>query len=110
VNADPGRLHQVIGNLLQNCTRHCGDGDIVTIAAACRRDGTARLTVTDTGPGIPPTDLAQVFTRFWRSGTSSGSGLGMPIVKSLVEAHGGTVTVISDGHHGTRVAVELPGR
>ena len=108
VNADPGRLHQVIGNLLQNCTRHCGDGDIVTIAAACRRDGTARLTVTDTGPGIPPTDLAQVFTRFWRSGTSSGSGLGMPIVKSLVEAHGGTVTVTSDGHHGTQVTVELP--
>jgi len=110
VHADPGRLHQVIGNLLQNCTRHCRDGDTVTIAAARHPDGTARLTVTDTGPGIPPADLAHVFTRFWRSGTSSGSGLGMPIVKSLVEAHGGTVTVTSDGHHGTEVTVTLPGR
>ena len=110
VRADPGRLHQVIGNLLQNCTRHCRDGDTVTIAASRRADGTARLTVTDTGPGIAPADLADVFTRFWRSGTSSGSGLGMPIVKSLVEAHGGTVTVTSDGHHGTQVTVALPGR
>jgi two-component system, OmpR family, sensor histidine kinase BaeS len=108
VHADPGRLHQVIGNLLQNCTRHCRDGD--TLTTGHTPDGTARLTVTDTGPGIPAEDLPHVFTRFWRSGTSSGSGLGMPIVKSLVEAHGGTIAVTSDGRHGTQVTVDLPAR
>ena len=110
VYADPGRLHQVIGNLLQNCARHCRDGDTVTLTAHRCPDGIARLTVADTGPGIPPADLPHVFTRFWRSGSGSGSGLGMPIVKSLVEAHGGTATVTSDGHHGTQVTVELPAR
>ncbi|HEY6793853.1 MAG TPA: HAMP domain-containing sensor histidine kinase [Kineosporiaceae bacterium] len=107
-HADPGRLHQVIGNLLQNCTRHCREGDTVTVTAEHTPDGTARLTVTDTGPGIPPTDLPHVFTRFWRSGTGGGSGLGMAIVKSLVEAHGGSVQVTSDGRTGTRVTVDLP--
>jgi signal transduction histidine kinase len=110
LQADPGRLHQVIGNLLQNCTRHCRDGDAVTLTARRTPDGTARLTVADTGPGIPPADLPQVFTRFWHAGSGSGSGLGMPIVRSLVEAHGGVVTVDSDGHHGTQVTIDLPAR
>ncbi|HET9654903.1 MAG TPA: HAMP domain-containing sensor histidine kinase [Kineosporiaceae bacterium] len=109
VHGDAGRLHQVVANLLQNCARHCRPGDRVelsvrTVPAA----GIARLTVADTGPGIHPGDLPEVFTRFWRSGDGSGSGLGMPIVKAIVEAHGGSVGVDSDGRTGTRVTVDLP--
>jgi two-component system sensor histidine kinase BaeS len=111
VDGDPGRLHQVVANLLQNCVRHCRPGDTVRLTV---QPGTGhcgvRLTVGDTGPGIPPQDLPQVFTRFWRSGASAGSGLGMPIVRSIVEAHGGSVRVDSDGRTGTTVTVELPPR
>ncbi|MDQ1287286.1 MAG: two-component system, OmpR family, sensor histidine kinase BaeS [Actinomycetota bacterium] len=110
VHADPGRLDQVVGNLLQNCARHCREGDTVTLTTATAPDGRARLTVADTGPGIPPADLPHVFTRFWSSGTGGGSGLGMPIVKSLVEAHGGTIEITSDGRHGTTVTIGLPAR
>jgi two-component system sensor histidine kinase BaeS len=109
VLGDAGRLHQVVGNLLRNCAQHCRAGDKVRVAI--EHDGagrTVRLTVCDTGPGIPPEDLPHVFTRFWHAGDGSGSGLGMAIVRSIVEAHGGTVGVRSEGGLGTCVTVELP--
>jgi two-component system sensor histidine kinase BaeS len=91
--------------------RHCRPGDGVTLAVGLVAGaGLVRLTVTDTGPGIPAQDLPHVFTRFWRSGASGGSGLGMPIVRSIVQAHHGTVRVDSDGRSGTRVTVDLPAR
>ena len=108
-HGDAERLRQVVGNLLANCTRHCRPGDTVTVRTTTV-DGTARLTVIDTGPGIAPADVPHVFTRFWRSGDGGGSGLGMPIVASIVEAHGGQVRVDSDGRSGTTVTVDLPGR
>jgi two-component system sensor histidine kinase BaeS len=108
-NGDAGRLHQVIGNLLQNCVRHCRSGDTVTLSVLPgSAGGSALLTVADTGPGIDPHDLPRVFTRFWRSGAGGGSGLGMPIARAIVEAHGGTVQVDSDGKSGTLVTVALP--
>jgi two-component system sensor histidine kinase BaeS len=110
LDGDPGRLDQVVANLLQNCARHCRPGDVVTLSALTTPDGRALLTVTDTGPGIAEADLPHVFDRFWRSGTGGGSGLGMPIVRSIAEAHGGTVAVASDGRTGTTVTVDLPGR
>jgi two-component system sensor histidine kinase BaeS len=117
VDGDALRLHQVVGNLLQNCARHCRLGDTVTLTVRAvpgppgGRGGQARLTVSDTGPGIPPQDLPNVFTRFWRGdGGGGGSGLGMAIVRSLVEAHGGSVAVDSDGRTGTTVTVLLPTR
>jgi two-component system sensor histidine kinase BaeS len=109
VRGDADRLHQVVENLLQNCVRHCRPGDTVTLTV--RRapvGGLVRMTVADTGPGIAPADLPHVFTRFWRSGQGGGSGLGLPIVRAIVEAHDGTVEVDSDGHSGTRVTVQLP--
>lgn len=97
--ADPDKIDQILGNLLENAVRH-GDGT-VTIdvspttfanAAGKTEKGTA-VTVTDEGPGIPEESMGRVFTRFWRGSKRGGTGLGLYIVKGIVEAHGGTITV-----------------
>ncbi|MEW1638030.1 ATP-binding protein [Streptomyces sp. NPDC093801] len=88
--ADPDKIDQILGNLLENAVRH-GDGT-VTIDVAPYEKGTA-VTVTDEGPGIPEESMGRVFTRFWRGSKRGGTGLGLYIVKGIVEAHGGTITV-----------------
>ncbi|WP_407839958.1 ATP-binding protein [Streptomyces sp. DSM 116496] len=97
--ADPDKIDQILGNLLENAVRH-GEGT-VTIdvtptsfanAAGKTEKGTA-VTVTDEGPGIPEESMKRVFTRFWRGSKRGGTGLGLYIVKGIVEAHGGTITV-----------------
>ncbi|MGW0391427.1 ATP-binding protein [Streptomyces sp. NPDC003042] len=88
--ADPDKIDQILGNLLENAVRH-GDGT-VTIDVSPHEKGTA-VTVTDEGPGIPEESMARVFTRFWRGSKRGGTGLGLYIVKGIVEAHGGTITV-----------------
>jgi two-component system sensor histidine kinase BaeS len=114
VLGDQERLHQVLGNLLENCVRHCRAGDAVRVrvpAGGLPGVGRVALTVSDTGPGIPPEDLPRVFDRFWRGARQEGrpgSGLGLAVVRSLVETQGGTVTVDSDGTTGTTFTVELP--
>jgi two-component system sensor histidine kinase BaeS len=123
IEGDRERLHQIVGNLLQNCARHCRPGDEIVVRVEHARTttaggrGVARLRVADTGPGIAARDLPHVFDRFWRAperapgaepGPPVGSGLGLAVVRSLVRAHGGQVRVESDGEHGTTVTVELP--
>ncbi len=116
VQADPERMHQVVGNLVQNCVRYCEAGDVVTVSATRSDDAAhAVLTVTDTGPGIAAEDLPHVLTRFWRSRTarnrSVGSGLGLAIVAELVRAHHGQIDVTSpatDDVRGTLIRVVLP--
>ncbi|MGN6303027.1 MAG: sensor histidine kinase [Angustibacter sp.] len=113
VRADTDRLHQVVGNLLDNCATHCRPGDTVHLRLTGGTSGTgpvARLEVQDTGPGIPPDDLPHVFERFWRGRdrTATGSGVGLAVVARLVQAHHGHVEVRSDGHSGTTVVLELP--
>ena len=110
VRGDAERLHQVLGNLLENCVRHCRPGDSVRVAVAADPE-TARLVVADTGPGISPAELDHVFDRFWRGARQAGrpgSGLGLAVVRSLVEAMRGTVSVDSDGATGTTFTVVLP--
>jgi signal transduction histidine kinase len=88
--ADADKLEQVVANLLENAVRH-GSGRVqVTVERA--GDGIA-LVVEDEGPGVPPEAAGQVFTRFWRAGRRGGTGLGLYIVRGLVEAHGGTVVL-----------------
>jgi two-component system, OmpR family, sensor histidine kinase BaeS len=109
VRGDPERLHQVLGNLLENCVRHCRPGDRVRVGVSA--SPSPRLVVADTGPGIAPTDLPLVFDRFWRGSRPSGlpgSGLGLAVVRSLVEAMGGSVEVESDGSSGTTFTLTLP--
>ncbi|MFB6782779.1 ATP-binding protein [Streptomyces sp. NPDC056352] len=93
--ADPDKVDQVLGNLLENAVRH-GEGTVtIELAPAPAKSdekGTA-VTVSDEGPGIPEESMGRVFTRFWRGSKRGGTGLGLYIVKGIVEAHGGTITV-----------------
>ena len=88
--ADPDKIDQVVGNLVENALRH-GAGR-VTLTVRPFDDG-AEVLVEDEGEGIPPETAARVFTRFWRGNRGRGTGLGLYIVKGLVEAHGGNVEV-----------------
>ena len=112
IDADPVRMRQVLGNLVSNALRHTPAGGTVTLGARQTGDE-AVLTVRDTGAGIAPEDLPQVFERFWRAEKSrsrrtGGSGLGLSIVRQFVEAHGGTVSVASTPGSGTVFTVRLP--
>lgn len=107
--ADPDKIDQVLSNLLENAVRH-GEGTVtidITPSASPRErgdDATAStaasaahaatsVTVSDEGTGIPEESMNRVFTRFWRGSKRGGTGLGLYIVKGIVEAHGGTITV-----------------
>ncbi len=115
VEADPDRLAQVLGNLLDNALRHTPPGGIVTVAAAASGRG-VEISVVDTGEGIPTEHLAHVFERFYRVDTArdrehGGSGIGLAITKALVEAHGGRIRIDSPGPgRGTTVTFWLPAR
>ena len=112
--ASPERLEQIVVNLLSNALRYTDAGGSVRVAV--RRDGgDALLEVADTGIGIAAEDLPRVFTRFWRgeksrSRDTGGAGIGLSIVKELVQAHGGSVTVESTPGEGSVFRVELPSR
>ena len=102
---DADKLDQVLGNLLENAVRH-GAG-LVTIVVEPDGDG-ASVTITDEGEGIPDEQRDRVFTRFWRSGRRGGTGLGLYIVRGLVEAHGGHIEVGRGPSGGARFRFVLP--
>jgi signal transduction histidine kinase len=110
VSADRVRLEQVAANLLDNAVKYTPAGGQVVIDARC--DGPRGvLIVRDTGPGIPPDELPHVFERLFRGDTSRsarGLGLGLSLVKAIVEAHGGTVQVDSQPGRGATFTVTLP--
>lgn len=114
VTVDPDRIGQVLGNLLDNALRHTPAGGTVTVASTTTADGWAEITVTDTGEGIPAEHLAHLFDRFYRADTArgrneGGSGIGLTIARTLVEAHGGTLTAHSPGPGaGARFTITLP--
>lgn len=111
VIADPHRLVQMLTNLLDNAIKFNRKGGTVTIEHA--RNGPDRISVTDTGEGIPPQHLNRLFERFYRvdrarSRHSGGTGLGLAIVKHLAKAHGGEISVTSRTGEGTQFTIELP--
>ncbi|GGN80737.1 two-component sensor histidine kinase [Streptomyces albiflavescens] len=112
LDADPVRMRQALGNLVSNAILHTPAGGTITLSVR-GRDGQVVFEVTDTGIGIAPEDLPSVFDRFWRAEKSrsrrtGGSGLGLPIVRQLVAAHGGTVTVASEPGAGSVFTLRLP--
>lgn len=113
VAADRGRLRQVVYNLVSNAIKFTPEGGRVTVRAERTEDATA-LTVADTGIGIAPEDLDIVFEEFRQVGSeesrAEGTGLGLPLSRRLVEAHGGTLSAESTVGKGSRFTVLLPDR
>ena len=120
VSADADRLSQVLHNLLSNALRHTPAGGRVTVSVGLAPaplppcpSAPLLVSVADTGPGIPTEDLPYVFDRFYRADLSrsragGGSGLGLTIARTLVEAHGGRMWAESRVGEGTRVAFTIP--
>jgi PAS domain S-box-containing protein len=109
VRADRDRLHQVFENLIGNALKFTRAGGAITVGAtAC--DGGVVFSVRDTGTGIPPDHLPHLFDRFWqaRRGDRHGAGLGLPIVKGIIEAHGGRIWVKSTVGEGSVFSFTLP--
>lgn len=105
VRGSADQIGQVLINLLSNANRHTKNG-VVSISAQAV-PGALRLTVADTGGGISPELLPRVFERYAR-GHGEGTGLGLPICKDIVEAHGGEIGIDSEPGRGTRVWFTLP--
>jgi signal transduction histidine kinase len=107
VVADPGRVHQLLTNLVSNAVRHSPRGARVRVHSVASADAW-RLAVIDQGPGIAPEDRERVFQPFQRATSADGHGLGLAIVRQLAEAHGGTVRLHCPEEGGCRFDVELP--
>jgi signal transduction histidine kinase len=109
VDVDRGRLHQLVMVLLDNALRYSPGGGAVSLEV--RRAGPeVTLAVSDSGIGIPATDLPHVFDRFVRgsNATPGGTGLGLPVAKAIAEAHGGRLSIESREGQGTCVTLTLP--
>jgi signal transduction histidine kinase len=110
LRGDRTRLRQVLQNLVDNAVKYSRAGGEVRIRAYSR-DGVVRVDVSDDGPGIPHEDQRLIFEKFGRSSgasTKPGTGLGLFIARSIVEAHGGTLDVDSTPAHGSTFVLELP--
>jgi signal transduction histidine kinase len=125
VRADRARVKQIVGNLLENALKYAPDGDIVLRAfwkpsrrrgerASASGAGFARVEVLDRGPGIPAAERRRVWDRFYRGqqvvalNLARGTGIGLAVVKALVEAQGGRVGLSSTAGGGTCFWFELP--
>ncbi len=107
---DPDKIDQILGNLIENALRH-GDGTVtieVQAAPGAGPGGGACVSVRDQGEGIAPEYAPRVFRQFWRAKRRGGTGLGLYIVKGLVEAHGGTITVQTAPGGGAEFRFTLP--
>jgi two-component system sensor histidine kinase BaeS len=112
VDVDPERIGQVLRNLLSNAVAHTPQGGEIAVTGRAG-DGEVSVSVRDTGAGIPAEHLPYVFDRFYRADPSrarqtGGAGLGLAIVRQLVVAHGGTISVTSEPGQGSTFTFTLP--
>ena len=115
---DPDRVSQVVTNLLSNALRYSSEGDSISVSIgkdneSGKRDGQLLVSVADTGQGISEEDLPHIFDRYYRGAQKNekrvgGSGIGLTVVKELVEAHKGKVWVTSAENKGSRFLFTLP--
>ena len=113
LDADPDALDRVVKNLVANAVKYSPAGGRVRVAArACEAPPAVEITVEDEGPGIAEADLGRIFEPYYRTTTgartAAGAGLGLAVVKSLVDAHGGTIRVDNVTPHGTRMTLTFP--
>jgi len=112
---DPGRMTQVVTNILDNALRHTPENGQIVLSAKQSNDG-VEIAVQDNGPGLPPEDAKRIFERFYRADSSrqrdgsgqSGSGLGLAIAKSIIQAHDGQLSAESEPNKGLKVIISLP--
>jgi signal transduction histidine kinase len=112
VFADPKSIEEIFNNLISNAINYSPDGGEVRVSAR-RAGGQIHIQISDDGIGIPPEELPKIFDKFYRvkhpkTRTVTGTGLGLPIVKRVVEAHHGTIDVESVPDKGTTFTVWLP--
>ena len=114
IDADPQATRTAVSQLLENAFKYSPQGGDVTLAVADRGDGFAEISVTDEGIGLVPSETEFLFTAFYqgdsqlRSGIKGGVGLGLSIVRRLIEAQGGSVGATGEPGHGARFWVTLP--
>jgi two-component system, OmpR family, sensor histidine kinase QseC len=104
---EPGSLETLIQNLVGNAIQHCPPGSRIRLGAA-QRDGVLRLSVDDSGPGVPPAERGRLSERFFTLGPRRGAGLGLSIVVRIVERHGGQLELGDSPLGGLNVTVTLP--
>ena len=112
IEVDPGRMTQVLTNILDNAIRHTPEGGAILLSAR-ETNSQVELAIQDSGPGLKAEDLERIFERFYRADPSrqredGGSGLGLAIAKSIVQAHGGQLSAESKPGSGLRIRVLLP--
>ena len=110
VESDHGRMLQVFSNIIGNAIKFTPDNGLVVVNIETCGPEFVRITIKDTGPGIPKENLADVFDRFWQANQTKrmGTGLGLAIVKGIVEKHGGSIWVESDLGKGSTFVIQLP--
>jgi two-component system, OmpR family, sensor kinase len=114
VIGDEARLRQVVASLVHNALVHTPTSALIHLEGD-RDDGVVRLAVVDSGPGMAPEVAERAFDRFYRGDPSrsrhaGGAGLGLPIARSIVEAHGGTIGIEPVPSGGTAIRIRLPAR
>jgi signal transduction histidine kinase len=107
IRGTQGGLERVLVNLLQNAIEHTPKGGSIMVEISTK-DSQAILKVSDTGSGIEEKDLPHLFERFYKGDGTSGSGLGLSIVKELVDQHGGSIVIASIKGQGTEVTIKVP--
>lgn len=114
IEVDPGRMTQVLTNILDNAIRHTPEGGRIVLSAKQEKDK-IELAIQDGGPGLQTGDINRIFERFYRTDPSrqredGGSGLGLAIAKSIVQAHGGQISAENEAGQGLRIVITLPGK